>query len=334
VLDAARVSGDPVANLQLGLAIELAVLPPYLYALWSLRGAADGGSPAALEAARTIRAVVYEEMLHAGLVGNLVNALGGTPVVGRPPMTYPNPLPGHVKGAPGPGWVSLQPMSLDAVNAFMAIELPIWDDPNPPPDGSWGTIGKLYDDIAKKLQTGSWPINPVRQLPLGDNPGPGQLVEVRDLAAARIAIETIVDQGEGHEQQTQTVDPAEAEEDDDHEVAHYDQFASIASAFGTGALSAANDVWPVVADPKAADFSQAQRAANAAFNCAYSELLDSLGTMFAATRPRIYGVPTDRMNQLAHLALLLRNTGPLPKDPAHLPGPTFEYLPAAKRGTC
>jgi Ferritin-like len=71
VLNASALSDDPASNLQLALGVELAVLPPYLYALWSIKSAAEGASAAALEAANTVRAVAYEEMLHAGLVRRL-----------------------------------------------------------------------------------------------------------------------------------------------------------------------------------------------------------------------------------------------------------------------
>jgi hypothetical protein len=334
VLDASKVSGDAVANLQLGLQIELAVLPPYLYALWSLKTAADDATPATLEAARTMRAVVYEEMLHAGLVANLLNAIGGTPTVAPPEMAYPGPLPGHIATTtPGPGRVSLEPVSQPAIATFMAIEQPVWDDKTKPPPGSWGTIAAFYELVAKQLQSGKWPFRQARQLPLGDNPGPGRLVQVKDLPSAREAIETIVDQGEGHQHAPKGQPKAEAEDDDDHEVAHYDQFAAIKGYLVDG-LIPTQDVWPLVKDPKASNYDKDQKAANAAFNCAYSELLDALGVQLGSPSPSIYGVPTDRMNELAHLAALLRNTGPLPKQPSLLPGPTFEYLPPSKRGSC
>jgi hypothetical protein len=36
LLNASVLSDDPAVNLQLGLGVELAVLPPYLSALWSI----------------------------------------------------------------------------------------------------------------------------------------------------------------------------------------------------------------------------------------------------------------------------------------------------------
>src|SRR5258706_7162370 len=50
LLNASVLSDDPAVNLQLGLGVELAVLPPYLYALWSIKPAAEGASDAAAEA--------------------------------------------------------------------------------------------------------------------------------------------------------------------------------------------------------------------------------------------------------------------------------------------
>jgi len=52
MLEASAVTDDPVTNLQLALGVELAVIPPYPYALWSIKPAAEGAGPAATEAAR------------------------------------------------------------------------------------------------------------------------------------------------------------------------------------------------------------------------------------------------------------------------------------------
>ena len=66
-------SADLVAALQQAMSIELATLPAYLYARWSLVPRSGGGSVAAVEAAALIRSVTYEEMLHMALVLSLIH---------------------------------------------------------------------------------------------------------------------------------------------------------------------------------------------------------------------------------------------------------------------
>ncbi|MGZ6590056.1 MAG: ferritin-like domain-containing protein, partial [Solirubrobacteraceae bacterium] len=145
MLNASVLSDDPATNLQLALGVELSVLPPYLYALWSIKSRADGASNAAVEAANSIRAVVYEEMLHAGLVGNILNALGVRPQVSEHLMSYPGPLPGHTTDPPYAYDVGLGPLSPTTVATFLRIELPEWDAPRD--RGPWITIAELYDEV-------------------------------------------------------------------------------------------------------------------------------------------------------------------------------------------
>lgn len=59
-------------HLELAIQIELATVPPYLYAMYSID---DLDSQAAL----LLRSIVVEEMLHAALVTNILLATGGTP---------------------------------------------------------------------------------------------------------------------------------------------------------------------------------------------------------------------------------------------------------------
>jgi hypothetical protein len=104
--------------LQTALALEHATIPPYLYALFSLRPGKNR------EVAGIIRSVVMEEMLHMALVGNILNAIGATPQIALPSAVprYPGPLPGGVM----PGLtVSLRRCSVEHVrDVFMAIETP------------------------------------------------------------------------------------------------------------------------------------------------------------------------------------------------------------------
>ena len=322
MLNASVLSEDPAANLQLALGVELAVLPPYLYALWSIKPAADGASEAALQAANSIRAVVYEEMLHAGLVGNLLNAIGTRPQMLEHLVTYPGPLPGHTTDPPYAYDVGLGPLSTTTVATFLKIERPDWEPPVTA--GDWITIADLYDKV--KRQLAHLPVGGFRgghQLPQGDNPGPGELIDVVDLQSALDAIETVIDQGEGHRPKSQD-DPA-AESDDDHEVAHYYQFQTISQYLSDGLISPERDLYPMIENPNAGEYTTQQKAANLEFNQAYTALLDSLQETFSSDAPRAFGPPVQFMLQLEHLAAVLRNTGVVRGSPA-LPGPTFEYL--------
>lgn len=104
--------------LQLALELEHSTIPPYLYALFSLKSGSNR------EVAEIIRGVVRQEMLHMTLVANILTALGGEPRIGRPGFvpTYPNHLPAGVL----PDLVvSLRRCSVQQIrDVFMGIERP------------------------------------------------------------------------------------------------------------------------------------------------------------------------------------------------------------------
>jgi len=332
MLNAFSFADDPITNLQLGLAIELAVLPPYLYALWSIKPQAAGASSAALEAASTIRAVVYEEMLHASLAANVLNSLNATPKVTQGLITYPGPLPGHVKTGPFAYDVGLWALSASCIAVFLKIERPEWgllSAQSVATAADWITIGAFYEGV--KAQLAALPGSSFghgKQLARSDNPGPGQMVDVVDLGTACAAIQTIVDQGEGHKPDG---DPA-AEDDDDHEVAHFYQFKVIESYFLGGLIDPVRDLYPVIDNPDPARYSAAQRAANDRFNDLYTLLLDSLQATLGAGRPSVFGPPTQLMVQLRQAAAVLRNAGNVPGTD-FVAGPTFQYLGAREQRT-
>jgi Ferritin-like len=324
VLDASVLSDDPAANLQLGLAVELSVIPPYLYALWSLKPASEGASPAAVEAANTIRGVVYEEMLHAALVGNILNALKVKPdVTGLLMRKYPGPLPGHTTQAPYAYDVSLAALSCDTITTFLDIERPPWVKPEAATDDGWKTIADVYDKIIAELRSRNPSFTGGRQLPAGENPGPGRMIQVVDLKTAIDAIGIIIEQGEGHEHPSKG-NPV-AENDDDNELAHYDQFLAIENYLDDGSIDTMRDVYPVIDNPTASAYNAKQKLANQQFNQAYTDLLNSLQAMFNDTAPRAFGLPTDLMRDLEHRAAELRSLGPVGTSGC-VAGPTFEYL--------
>ena len=115
-----------LASLQLALqkAIELehATIPPYLTAYYTLRGTSAGGKAAR----QIIHSIVIEEMLHMHLACNILNAIGGAPLINAPGFipTYPGPLPMGIGGADGLV-VGIKRYSKATVqNTFMEIEEP------------------------------------------------------------------------------------------------------------------------------------------------------------------------------------------------------------------
>ena len=65
-------------HLQTAIELEHSTLPPYLCALYSLK---DGSNK---EARAVLQSVALEEMLHLTLAANVLNAVGGTPVLDSP----------------------------------------------------------------------------------------------------------------------------------------------------------------------------------------------------------------------------------------------------------
>ena len=88
--------GDVRKALQNAIRLEHATIPPYLTALATL----SGDSQSVKYARQVIRDVVVEEMLHMTLACNILNAIGGHPMIADPTFvpTYPHELPMGVAG--------------------------------------------------------------------------------------------------------------------------------------------------------------------------------------------------------------------------------------------
>lgn len=137
--------------------LELATLPLYLTALWSID---DGHGPAT----KAITTVVKEEMLHMVLAGNMLSAIGGS--VRLKPPSYPGHLPGNVMPDLDVPLTALSPQTLK--NVFMAIEYPeggpVTEAPDPQDyarieamyarieSGEYPSIGAFYDAIGETFR--------------------------------------------------------------------------------------------------------------------------------------------------------------------------------------
>ncbi|MFD9130373.1 ferritin-like protein [Kitasatospora sp. NPDC059571] len=169
--------------LQTALELELATLPPYLCAWWSIRDRSD-------PAARLIQGIVYDEMFHMALVCNLLVAVGGRPSIVDGVMSYPGPLPGGVREDLT---VRLAGLGHDFVrDVMMGIELPeapVARVAGPP------SIGSFYDGLAAAFEEAAPELAADGQL--RQRIGPNMLEPVARPSDVARVIETVKEQGEG-----------------------------------------------------------------------------------------------------------------------------------------
>jgi hypothetical protein len=322
--------------LQNAIKLEHATIPVYLYALYSLDPARN---PAI---AQIVTSVVIEEMLHMTLACNILNALGGSPEIDTPGFipTYPGPLPGGVESGLK---VHLRPFSHDQLADFMTIEEP--EDPlhfpvlptralQPPQ-----TIGQFYGEIKRQidlLPAGAFSTTPRNQV------GPTQMegsIVVTDKATAGLAIDTIVEQGEGTRES-----PLEAATG--VQMAHYYRFAEVYNGRQLIANPAATPatppdqryvyggdpitvdpagIYPVPSDPLASKYAagSAARRACDTFNYTYTNLLKSLHATFN-------GQPGQLDSAIGLMMSLAQQAGDMMSgsNPSGVNvGPSFEYQP-------
>ncbi|XP_070541028.1 uncharacterized protein [Ptychodera flava] len=227
-------------NLQIALEIELATIPPYLTAWFSIK---EGHNQ---QISETLRSIVIQEMLHMTLVANILNSICGNPIldnVGVIPK-YPSKLPGGVHPHLT---VSLGRLSKGLIeDVFMKIEepddtLPITlrqtmlhdDQYEPERDPVWhhhhNTIGQFYykkiwqllRDLARvdenlfncgnnntQITKDDWYSN------IDETPSP-----VRNIKDAGRAIHKIIMEGEG----SSPTNPYDSE----GELSHYYKFLEI-----------------------------------------------------------------------------------------------------------
>ena len=211
----------------LGKAAELEhlIMLQYLFAAFSLKQtAAEGLTPDQLAAVqgwrKTLLAISEQEMLHLALVQNLLTAVGAAPRLARP--NFPMPAYSYPAGVR----IELLPFGESALRHFAFLERPegmAVDDtegfeavgrsaPLPhdetdeivPHMQEFDTIGQLYRSIGAGLEHLADRLGPER-LFIGPPNAQAteehfrweELVAVTDVASARRAIDTIVEQGEG-----------------------------------------------------------------------------------------------------------------------------------------
>jgi rubrerythrin len=180
-------------HLQWAIEVEHSTIPPYEYAMWSV---VDPDS----EAATSIRYVAREEMLHAALAANLLTAVGGSPRFTADAVPrYPEPMRHH--DPKQPLVLHLAPASVELIrDVFLRIEQP--EEPGAKPEADrYETLAQFYEAIVAalaRLGNEVFTGDPRRQVTKGyAGHGGGALFAVTDLDSALLAIEVIVEQGEG-----------------------------------------------------------------------------------------------------------------------------------------
>ncbi|MFF4218663.1 ferritin-like domain-containing protein [Streptomyces nondiastaticus] len=327
-----RDRADLHVFLQAALTLEHLTIPPYLTAMYTLR---PGTNRPAFYA---IRAVVLEEMLHMTLVANLLNAVGGTPLVARSRFVtgYPALLPYSRDKVP----VALRHFGTEALDTFLRIERPeyVAEPPGHPSvagDTGWTSIGQFYNTIRAGLvrltaelgEAALFSGDRRRQAGPEDfyNSG-GEVFPVTGLASALTALRVITEQGEGVSRSVYDSDDLLFGEA--REPAHYFRFDELRRrrAYGPHDTPASGPTGPAIAvswedayaiDPAArvADYppGSAVRRAAERFNEAYARLLCVLERAFTRD-PAALHAAVPAMLQLRDLSVrLYRNPHP---DPA------------------
>ena len=330
-------------HLQTAVEIEHATLPPYLCALYSIE---EGSNT---DAVAVIQSVVLEEMLHLTLAANVLNAVGGSPLLDAPNLlpAYPTFLP-HSDRTVG---LSLRPFSPEAVEAFMAIERPGRRD-SPPEDDAFETIGQFYAAIEDALarltadlgEAAVFSGDPARQvsdaLYYG---GAGRIVAVTDLDSAKHALAEIVEQGEGLDHQSILDGDRDMFHPDRDELAHYFRFRELSlgrrylpgDTPSSGPTGEPVDVeWaavhPMRVNPRSVDYPPGSdiRAAMDGFNRSYSEVLALLHQCFNGD-PGLLAIATGAMYGIKGqmVTLMQLDSG----DGSTSVGPSFEWIPPRDR---
>jgi rubrerythrin len=306
-------------HLALAMQVELTTVPPYLFAMYSIEDQAS-------EAARLIKSVVAEEMLHAALVANLLVAVGGRPNFRDPSLipTYPGPLPHHVP----PLMLNLAPASPELIrDVFMVIEQP--EAPGAPPeDDEYETLGQFYyalelalEDLSDRFDLFA-DVQADRQFadsrfysPVEfDAEDSGGLMLVKDLDSACKAIEVVVHQGEGVSDE-RYADPSH------QELTHFCKFEQIAAG-----VSSLGEVRPVMVNPKTADLPELLRPVSDLVNALYRFLYLTMDELYqpvadkGALVDRLYGVMSGLLGPAARFLM------EQPVGDGLVAGPSFEVF--------
>jgi len=199
------------AHLQSAVDLEIWTIPYYLTVMYSIKDPSD-------DAYQLIQSVVYEEMLHAQLAGNISNAYGQIPTVESPQYvgrTVPHlcfrldePNPTRIFN---PYSAELGPLDEKRMNTMCLIEYPEWDTQRTPDlrprIEEYGSIGELYTalrvgmtELRDHLRGGVRQLDFFRQFFVDLSQQTITLEGDAGLHQALTLVDVITDQGEGQTQ--------------------------------------------------------------------------------------------------------------------------------------
>ena len=342
-------------HLEAAVQLELAVIPPYMCALYTIKPNTNEGS------VQIIRSVLAEEMLHLINSANVLNAVGGTPSVASPDVVprYPTYLPDGEKAF----LIHLLPFSQAAIDQSLKVELP--SRPHEAPailstrqpmrlkiaELAYPTVGEFYQAIIDGLrdlveQHGEPAIftgDPARQVtPEYYYAGGGRPTVVHDLDSGVRALEEVSDQGEG-------ISPSMY--DGDGDLAHFfrlyqihcDRYyvrsrgdaltaearIQIAGPYPepTGAPVGVSfaDAIPMHPDPVIDDYPPGElRDVAIAFSRSYTQLLQTIERALTG-EPQALLIAVPMMFDIKWQAFAILNN-PWPGSAAMYAGPTFELV--------
>ncbi len=317
---------------QNAIELEHSTIPPYLTAMFSL----NPGTNAVQR--QIIHSIVIEEMLHMTIAANILNALGGHPVINSADFVpeYPGPLPMGI----GNGLiVGLEKYSADVVkNVFMEIEEPenpiVFKSVSLAEMPTYSTIGQFYQAIQQKIEElapDNLPGDKSKQVTSSFFPA-DELFPIYTKQNAIDAINIIIEQGEGT-----STSPLDQED----ELAHYYRFEELYKgkrlvkddaapngySFSGPTIPFSSDgVFPLFPNTKTSMLPVGSEEWNRMneFNTSYYSLLSGLHTTFNG-QPGMLDNTVGVMYDLKLTAQKLCAT-PFPGKPGYNIGPSFEFI--------
>ena len=337
--------------------LEHGIMCQYLFAAFSLKksmdeGLSDGELAAVTRWRKLVSQVATEEMLHLALVHNLLSAIGAAPHFARPNL----PAPAH--HYPAGVHLALVPFGEPALRHFIFLERPegmalkdadeldaaleravplMAEGAIVPAQQDFATVGHLYRSIeqgivhlAEKFGERQLFVGPPRAQATAKDFGWPELVSVTDLGSAQMAIDTILEQGEGCR--------------GDWQEAHFGQFVQILDEYlqmkednpGFEPIrpvmhakvrpGGRDGGFPRIADPITARCTDL-------FNVGYEVLLQTLERYFAHTEESDAQLGTLAGATLALMLRVLKPLGDLittlpvgTEYPGRTAGPSFELF--------
>lgn len=314
--------------------LELATMPPYLTAIWTIK---DEFSDPAI--ARSFRDIYMEEMEHMATACNILAGLGATPDIKEAArlVVYPGELPGEVK----PGFtVGLEKFEDASLCTFMTIEEPT-DPlfPIPPEcpsnalapsqgDEVFDTVGEFYDALIDELSTGNHKFLESPQI------SGSRVTAFKTVEEAVQGLERIKVEGEGNGRSPEDMG--------DGGRAHYYRFMEV---YKGRHLDEVDGKWDFVGDeiprPQETEVHNMQPCprggytpentdqdaleAISTFNQKYTEMVNTLDKAWEDVDSSQIGMAASLMFQLQNLAREIFRNHPVPNTDLCY-GPDWRYL--------